>query len=99
MPRPRKCRRIRWRGTVMYFKPQGIPMRFLEEVDLTLEEIEAIRLKDFLNLEQIEAAKRMDTSQSTFQRILTSARQKIAKGIIEGKALKIHKTGQRMSSE
>jgi predicted DNA-binding protein (UPF0251 family) len=54
-----------------------------------MEEMEAIRLKDFLGLEQLEAAKKMKTSQSTFQRILTSARQKVAIGMIEGKALKI----------
>ena len=92
MPRPRKYRQIRWRATATYFKPQGIPLRLLEEISLTLEEIEAIRLKDFLGFEQIKAAKEMKTSQSTFQRILTSARKKIAQGIIEGKALKINKT-------
>lgn len=92
MPRPKKYRQIRWRGQATYFKPQGIPMKFLEEVDLTLEEFEAIRLKDFLGFEQIKAAEKMKTSQSTFQRILTSARKKIAQGIIEGKALKINKT-------
>ncbi|MBU1164229.1 DUF134 domain-containing protein [Patescibacteria group bacterium] len=91
MPRPRKCRRVRWRGGATYFKPQGVPMRHLDEVNLTMEEIEAIRLKDFLGLDQDEAAKKMKTSQSTFQRILTSARQKIAEGIIKGKALKINK--------
>jgi len=91
MPRPRKCRRIRWQGKATYFKPRGIPMRHLDEVDLTMEEIEAIRLKDFLGIDQIEAAKKMRTSQSTFQRILSSARQKIAEGIIKGKALKINK--------
>ncbi len=64
-------------------------MRNLEEVVLTHEEIEAIRLKDFLGLEQVEAAKKMKTSQSTFQRILVSARRKVASGIINGKALKI----------
>ena len=89
MPRPKKCRRIRWRGNATYFKPQGVPMRHLEEVGLTMEEIEVIRLKDFLGLEQIEAAKKMKTSQSTFQRILVSARKKIAIGLIKGQALRI----------
>jgi len=64
-------------------------MRHLEEVILTKEEIEAVRLKDFLGLEQVEAAERMSTSQSTFQRILVSARKKIALSLIRGKALKI----------
>jgi len=69
-------------------------MRYLDEVDLTMEEVEAARLKDFLDLDQIEAAKKMNTSQSTFQRILTSAHQKIAEGIIKGKALKINMTNK-----
>lgn len=64
-------------------------MRFLDEVDLAMEEIEAIRLKDFLGLDQTEAAEKMNISQSTFQRILTSARQKVAESIVKGKALKI----------
>ena len=64
-------------------------MHNLEEIILTREEMEAIKLKDFDGLEQIEAAKKMNTSQSTFQRILTSARIKIADAIVKGKALKI----------
>lgn len=65
-------------------------MRQLAEVELSLEEIESIRLKDFLGLDQIEAAKKMKTSQSTFQRILASARHKVSKALITGKALKIN---------
>jgi len=61
----------------------------LEEVVLTKEEVESIKLKDFDNLEQTAAAQKMNTSQSTFQRILSSARKKVAEAIIEGKALKI----------
>jgi len=91
MPRPRKGRRIRWRANANYFKPRGIPMRDLDEVDLIMEEIESLRLKDFLGLDQIEAAKKMNISQSTFQRILTSARKKVAQALVNGEALKINK--------
>ena len=66
-------------------------MRELEEVVLTMEEMEALRLKDYKNLDQTAAAEKMKTSQSTFQRILTSARQKIAEAIVKGKALEIEK--------
>ncbi len=66
-------------------------MRELEEVVLTMEEMEALRLKDYKNLDQVTAAEKMKTSQSTFQRILTSARQKIAQAIVEGKALEIER--------
>ena len=64
-------------------------MRQLGEVALTKEEMEAIKLKDFDGLEQTEAAERMKTSQSTYQRILASARVKIAEAIVKGKALRI----------
>ena len=63
----------------------------LEEVDLSMDELEALRLCDVENLEQTEAAKKMKVSQSTLQRILTSAHKKIAEALIEGKAIKIVK--------
>jgi len=91
MPRPRLCRRIFFNPKVTYFKPQGVPMRFLEVIELTAEEAEALRLRNIKDLDQQEAAKKMHTSQSTFQRILSSAYKKITKAIIEGKAIKIIK--------
>ena len=91
MTRPRLCRRIRFNPKASYYKPQGVPMRFLEVVELTREEAEALRLKNIKDLDQIDAAKQMKTSQSTFQRILSSAYKKISKAIIEGKAIKIIK--------
>ncbi len=66
-------------------------MRFLEVVELTTEELEALRLKNMKDLDQEEAAKKMNTSQSTFQRILTSAYKKITEALIEGKAIEIRK--------
>ena len=90
MPRPKQCRRIRFDPRARYFKPQGVPLRFLDEVELSLEEMEAIRLKDVRGLEQTEAALKMNTSQSTFQRILASAHKKIAEALVEGKAIRIN---------
>jgi len=91
MVRPRLCRRIRFNPDITYFKPQGAPMRFLKIIELTAEEAEALRLKNLKNLGQKEAAKKMNTSQSTFQRILSSAYKKITEALIEGKAIKIIK--------
>ena len=91
MPRPRLCRRIRFNPDINYFKPQGVPMRFLEIIELTAEEVESLRLKNIKDLDQIECAKLMKTSQSTFQRILASAYKKIAQALTEGKAIKIIK--------
>jgi len=89
MARPRLYRRIEFNPKVTYFKPQGIPMRFLEVVELTAEEAEALRLKNMKGFKQEQAAKQMKTSQSTFQRILSSAYKKITEAIVEGKAIKI----------
>ena len=91
MVRPRLCRRIRFNPNITYFKPQGVPMRFLEVIELTIEEAEALRLKNIEDLDQEKAAQKMKTSQSTFQRILSSAYKKTTKALIEGKAIKITK--------
>lgn len=89
MPRPKLCRRIAYNPKIRYFKPQGVPMRHLEIVELTAEELEAFRLRHDQNLEQTEAAEKMRTSQSTYQRILYSAYKKICDALIYGKAIKI----------
>ncbi|MBU2545464.1 DUF134 domain-containing protein [Patescibacteria group bacterium] len=91
MPRPRLCRRIRFNPNITYFKPQGVPMRELEVIELTTEEVEALRLKNLKDLDQNDCAKKMKTSQSTFQRILASAYKKTTQALIEGKAIKIIK--------
>ena len=91
MVRPFKRRFIRFNPNVVYFKPRAVPLSILEEVELGVDELEAMRLCDYKNLEQTEAAKKMKISQSTLQRILTSARKKIADALIEGKAIKIIK--------
>jgi len=75
----------------VYFKPRAIPLSMLEEVDLNIDELESLRLCDLKDLEQEEAAKKMKISQSTLQRILVSARKKVAEALTEGKAIKIIK--------
>lgn len=89
MPRPRLCRKINFNPEITYFKPQGVPMRNLEIIELSSEEIEAYRLRHVEDLDQQEAANKMNTSQSTYQRILYSASKKIADALINGKAIKI----------
>jgi predicted DNA-binding protein (UPF0251 family) len=64
-------------------------MRMLEEVTLSVDEAEAIRLKDLAGLEQEEGADKMGISRPTFQRILASARQKMADALLNGKAIRI----------
>jgi uncharacterized protein len=89
MARPIKCRRVDFFPGADYFKPAGIPLRDLEEVHISFEEMEAIRLKDVEGLEQEQGADQMNVSRPTFQRILASARRKIADAILHGKALRI----------
>lgn len=87
--RPRSIRKINFEPSVTFYKPQGVPMRFLDIIELTHEEAEALRLKNIENLDQIQAAEKMQTSQSTFQRILSSAYKKVSVALIKGKAIKI----------
>jgi uncharacterized protein len=89
MSRPQKCRRIENMPDVTYFKPAGIPMRELEEISLSPVEIEALRLREIENLDQAAGAEKMNVSRPTFQRILASARFKIADALIKGKAIRI----------
>ncbi len=89
MPRP-KCRRnVCGMPDKNYFKPRGIPTVDLEEIVLNLDEFEAIRLADYEQLYQEEAAARMNISRQTFGRIIEAAHKKIADVLINGKALKI----------
>jgi predicted DNA-binding protein (UPF0251 family) len=74
---------------VTLFKPAGVPARLLERVELSVEELEAIRLKDVEKLQQEECAERMHISRPTFHRVLESARQKVADALINGKAVRI----------
>ncbi len=89
MPRPRLQRRVRFSAQRKVFKPLGVPLKELETVDLSSEEVEALRLKNVQELSQEEAAKKMQTSQSTFQRILSSAYKKISDAIINGKGINL----------
>ena len=89
MARPRNCRRVQALPGSEYFRPQGIPLSMLEEITLTIDEFEAIRLADLENLYQEQAAAKMKVSRPTFGRIIESAHQKVAEALVKGKALKV----------
>lgn len=89
MPRPFCYRRIAGMPAVPIFKPIGIPVRELEEVVMTLDEFEAMRLADLNGLYQEQAAEQMNISRPTFSRIIDSAHRKMADAIVHGKALRI----------
>lgn len=89
MPRPRQCRRVAQLPPATYYKPRGVPLRALEQVGLTVDELEAIRLADLEGLYQEAAAERMNVSRQTFGRILETAHRKVADALVHGKALSI----------
>jgi predicted DNA-binding protein (UPF0251 family) len=89
MPRPRNFRRVGCLPQSNYYKPRGIPLSVLEHVNLTFDELEAIRLADLEGLYQEQAAEKMNVSRQTFGRIVESARKKIADALVNGKALSI----------
>ena len=72
-----------------FFKPAGIKLKDIDEINLTVDEFEAIRLKDFLGLDQNVCAEKMNISQPTFHRLILSSRKKIADAIVNGHAIKI----------
>ena len=89
MPRPRLCRRVGFEPKITYFKPAGMGIFGLKKSILTIDELEAVRLKDLEQLDQKSAAKKMNISQPTFHRLVLSARKKITDALINGKAIKI----------
>jgi uncharacterized protein len=89
MARPKFCRRVSQQPVYRIFKPVGVPMATLEEVVLSVDELEAIRLADLEGLYQEQAAERMNVSRQTFGRIVEAARQKVARVLTEGFALRI----------
>lgn len=64
-------------------------MTELEEVSLSMDELEAIRLADYEKLYHADAARKMEISRQTFGRILNGAHKKVAECFLKGKALRI----------
>jgi predicted DNA-binding protein (UPF0251 family) len=91
MPRHKIPRCVYFDPGVVYFKPQGVPLRFLEEVVLEPDELEALKLYEVDGLDQTASADKMKISQPTFARILDSAHKKIADALIKGKAIRVEK--------
>lgn len=94
MPRPRNLRNVNFTPNATYFKPRGVPLSQLECVELTHEELEALRLTDYLGMYQAQAAEKMNISRQTLGRTVDSARKKIAEALVDGKALSISLTDQ-----
>ena len=89
MPRPKKLRFIQGRPIVDAFLPCRVPPWGREEVILSIEGLEAIKLNDFQGLDQEAAAEMMNVSRQTFGRILAEARAIVADALVMGKVLRI----------
>jgi predicted DNA-binding protein (UPF0251 family) len=89
MPRPRKRRRLLRQPQPAIYKPVGVPLKSLASTVLLHEELESLRLADLEGRYQAEAAEQMGVSRSTFQRIVTEARRKVALALVDGHALQI----------
>lgn len=87
MARPKGTRKISSQAKTKMFVPIDVIMP--EDVFLDSDELEALRLKDMLSLDQRDAAKAMAISQPTFHRIIIKARKKVAEALIKGKVIKI----------
>lgn len=86
MPRPKKCRMVGFVPDNSCFHPQ---VHNIEEVILSIEEVESMRLSDYLEMEQDKAAESMNVSRGTFQRIINTARKKTADALVNGKTIRI----------
>ena len=83
------CKRVEELPGVTYFKPRAVPLSVLEEVVLSVEELEALRLAHKEGLYQQAAAERMAVSRATFGRVLDAAHRKVTRALVDGCALRI----------
>lgn len=86
MPRPKKCRKVGYIPVNPCFHPQ---LKSADEVVLSIEEVEAVRLSDYLEIEQDNAAESMNVSRGTYQRILNAVHKKLADALVHGKIIRI----------
>ena len=90
MVKPRKKRNVLYPPWMHAFGPHGYNITGKnQEVILTIDEYESIRLADHEDLKQEEAAARMNISRPTFTRLIDSARKKIADAMVNGKIIRI----------
>ena len=74
------------------FKPSGIPLAQVEIVEIALDELEAMRLCDFEECDQAQAALQMGISRGTIQRLVYSGRRKLIDAVMHGKALAVQES-------
>ena len=99
MGRPKKCRWVETEPGVTFFKPRGIPLRALQQIVITVDELEAMRLADFLEMTQEEVAQKMQVSRPTVTRMLSRAHRAVAEALVQGKAICIQGGDYRVGQQ
>jgi predicted DNA-binding protein (UPF0251 family) len=99
MGRPKKCRWVETEPGVTFFKPRGIPLRSLQQIVITVDELEAMRLADFLEMTQEEVAQRMQVSRPTVTRMLSRVHRAVAEALVHGKAICIQGGDYRVGQQ
>jgi uncharacterized protein len=99
MGRPKKCRWVETEPGVTFFKPRGIPLRSLEQMVITVDELEAMRLADFLEMTQEEVAQKMQVSRPTVTRMLARVHRAVAEALVNGKAICIEGGDYRLGQQ
>ncbi|MCD4828491.1 MAG: DUF134 domain-containing protein [Candidatus Cloacimonetes bacterium] len=89
MPRPKKERRIDCPPRWLRYKPVGVSTRLLQQIELNIDEYEAIRLSDHEGMDHMKASRNMGISRSTFTRLIEQAHKKIALFLLHGGELQI----------
>ncbi|HAO20594.1 MAG TPA: hypothetical protein DCQ37_09055 [Desulfobacteraceae bacterium] len=89
MVRPKKNRIVSLNPDIGYFTPGDVPAADVDVIKLSVEEREALRLSDILDMSYEEAGKKMGVSRATFGRIIQRARKIIADALINRKAIHI----------
>jgi len=92
MTRPCKPRKIEKEVEFTCFKPESVPKKYLERVELTAWELEALRLFNLEELNQEDASIKMQVSASTFNRLIKSANKKTTDALVNWKWIRIYKT-------
>ena len=86
--RRKKIRYIQAMPKTVQFSPRGKAGR-PDEVELKIDQYEAIKLADFYGYEQSEGAQLMGISRPSFGRILRQARHILADALVNGKIIRI----------
>ena len=86
--RRKKIRYIQMMPKISQFSPRGKPGR-PDEIELKIDEYEALKLADLQGYDQTEGARAMGISRPSFGRILRGGRKIIADALVNGKIIKI----------